>query len=284
MVDPSGHFFQFVIAAIIAVAAVAAVTSIATGIASLVASATGHERAAERLARVSQVSAYVSTPLIFVEGGGAVGGAAYLTSGAAAAAANDPLATAFSGPSFDRTLSTSPLEHTVTAVGEYGMSVGIMTVAFGVLGAATKTAVPWLSKAAGPTLRRFVARWGPKLGRIGFSPQAAASQAARMGRPFAMGLSDEGLEAFANARGATTWKQLPNPDNWRAGVLEKLADPNTPVHFNLNGVDIWKGVQRASSGRGTATDWELLQVQQNPQIWERFQFWKDGKPVENPFQ
>ena len=80
------------------------------------------------------------------------------------------------------------------------------------------------------------------------------------------------------------WEQLPNPENWRAGVLDKLADPNTPVHFNLDGVDVWKGVQRASSGGGGPTDWELLQIKQNPEFWHKLQFWKDGTPVENPFQ
>lgn len=51
---------------------------------------------------------------------------------------------------------------------------------------------------------------------------------AKGAKPFAMGLTDEGLEAFAQARGATTWKQLPHPENWKAGVMDKLADPKTP--------------------------------------------------------
>jgi hypothetical protein len=66
--------------------------------------------------------------------------------------------------------------------------------------------------------------------------------AAGNAKPFAMGLWDEGLEAFAQERGATTWKQLPDTTNWRSGVLDKLADPNTQVHFNLDGVDVWGGL------------------------------------------
>ncbi|OGX37530.1 MAG: hypothetical protein A3C53_04955 [Omnitrophica WOR_2 bacterium RIFCSPHIGHO2_02_FULL_68_15] len=181
LVDPSGNFFQFIIAAIIAIAAVAAVVSIATGVASLVASATGHERAAERLAKVSQVSAYVSTPLIFVEGGGAVG-AAYLISGAAAAAASDPVATAFSGPSFNSTPSTSPLQHTATAVGEYAIGVGITTAAFGALGAAAGAVLRPLGRAAGPSLRKIAARFGPKLGKIRFDPRTGRFRDTATGR------------------------------------------------------------------------------------------------------
>jgi hypothetical protein len=48
--------------------------------------------------------------------------------------------------------------------------------------------------------------------------------------------------------------------------VEKLADPNTLVHFNLDGVDVWQGVSRAAAGRGGATDWELLTIRQNPEF------------------
>jgi hypothetical protein len=103
-------------------------------------------------------------------------------------------------------------------------------------------------------------------------------------QPFALGLTDEGLEQFAAERGATTWKDLRDPTNWRTGVIEKLADPETPIHFNLNGVNPWLGVSRAAAGRGGPTDWELLMIQQNPQWWESIQFWENGIPVPNPFQ
>jgi RHS repeat-associated protein len=103
-------------------------------------------------------------------------------------------------------------------------------------------------------------------------------------RPFAMGLTNKGLDAFANARGATTWKQLPDVVNWKSGVLDKLADPNTMVHFNLDGVDVSQGILRAATGRGGPTDWELLSIHQNPQFWDTIRFWEGGKVVPNPFQ
>ena len=99
-----------------------------------------------------------------------------------------------------------------------------------------------------------------------------------------MGLTDEGLDAFASARGAETWKSLPDAANWRSGVLQKLADPGTPVHFNLDGVDVWGGLPRAAAGRGGSTDWELLQIYQNPQFQETIQFWRGGQTVANPLQ
>ena len=281
--DPSGNFFQFIIAAIIAIAAVAAATSIATGVASLVASATGHERAAERLAKVSQVSAYVSTPLIFVEGGSAVG-AAYLISGAAAAAASDPVATAFSGPSFNST--TSPLQHTATAVGEYAIGVGITTAAFTALGAAVRPAVPWLKKAAGPTLRKFAARWGPNLGRIRFGAEGAAGQAAKQGQNIALGLSKH-LDDFAESVGGSTCKEwaAADPANWKSAFMEVVSNPSNRVSLNLTGVDNpWRAVTRAAAGGNGATDWELLQIKANSQWWSRIKFFRDGEIVPNPFQ
>ena len=283
--DPSGNFFQFIIAAIIAIAAVAAATSIATGVASLIASATGHERAAERLAKVSQVSAYVSTPLMFVEGGGAVG-AAYLISGAAAAAASDPVASAFSGPSFSNT-SPSPLQHTAAAVGEYAIGVGITTAAFAAAGAALRPAIPWLKKAAGPTLRKFAARWGPKLGRIRFGAEnSLAGQAAKQDQNIALGLREH-LYDFAKSVGGSTWEEwaAADPANWRSAFTRVVSNPANRVSFNLTGVDDpWLAAARAASGGIGATDWELLQVQSNPQWWNRITFFKNGKIVSNPYE
>lgn len=98
--------------------------------------------------------------------------------------------------------------------------------------------------------------------------------------PLALGLTDAGLEQFAQARGAT----IATGENWQTTVLDALNDPNTTVHFNLDQVDVWQGVQRAASGQGGPTDWELLQIQQNPQSWDTLQFWKGGQPAPNPFK
>jgi len=67
-------------------------------------------------------------------------------------------------------------------------------------------------------------------------------------------------------------------------VLDKILDPNQKILFNLDGVDVWNGVSRAASGRGGATDWELLQIRQNPQAWDTIDFILDSAKVENPFK
>jgi hypothetical protein len=107
-----------------------------------------------------------------------------------------------------------------------------------------------------------------------------AAETTAANTPLALGLTDSGLAEFAQARGAT----IATGENWQSTVLNGLADPNTMVHFNLNGVDVWPGVQRAASGLGGPTDWELLQIQQSPQSWSTLQFWKGGQPVANPFK
>jgi RHS repeat-associated protein len=111
----------------------------------------------------------------------------------------------------------------------------------------------------------------------------AGAATVKAAKPFALGIREH-LGDFARARGAETYKNLPDPNKWKSGVLDALADPNRRVHFNLDGVDVWQGVQRASSGRGGATDWELLQIKQNPQFWDSLQFWKNGQQVPNPFK
>ena len=82
----------------------------------------------------------------------------------------------------------------------------------------------------------------------------------------------------------TTWKQFDDVENWKSQVLDRITDPEQKVLFNLDGVDIWSGVSRAASGRGGATDWELLQIRQNPQSWDTIEFFQGGSRVENPFQ
>lgn len=66
-----------------------------------------------------------------------------------------------------------------------------------------------------------------------------------------------------------------------AGVPGKLSDPNQRVLFNLDGVDVWPGVTRAASGRGGATDWELLQIRGGG--FPSLEFWQGGARVGNPF-
>ncbi len=100
----------------------------------------------------------------------------------------------------------------------------------------------------------------------------------------ALGISEH-LDAFASKQGASTWKSFPDPLNWKATTTEKLADPSTKILFNLDGpVETWAGAARAARGRGGATDWELLQIQQNPQWWGTIEWWKGGAKVGNPFE
>jgi len=100
-------------------------------------------------------------------------------------------------------------------------------------------------------------------------------------KPFAMGI-DAHLDAFAHQHGATTWKQFDNAANWKPQVLDRLADPNQRVLFNLDDVDIWGGIHRSASGRGGATDWELFQIKLND--FPNLEFWKGGQQVPNPFK
>lgn len=106
------------------------------------------------------------------------------------------------------------------------------------------------------------------------------AESAENGRPFAMGISDH-LDDFARSHGADTWKNLSDPTNWRAGVLEKLRDPKQRVVFNLDGVEVWPGLTRAASGRGGATDWELSQLRDGD--FPNIEYWQGGKRVGSPF-
>lgn len=84
----------------------------------------------------------------------------------------------------------------------------------------------------------------------------------------------------------TAPKSLPESqldgDAWKMGVTRMLEDPNQRVVFNLDGVDVWRGVTRAASGRGGATDWELLQIRSNS--YPNLEFWLGGVRVGSPFE
>lgn len=102
-----------------------------------------------------------------------------------------------------------------------------------------------------------------------------------------MGIKDH-LSEFARTHGADTWKSLPEAqagasvDAWRQGVLRKLRDPNQRVLFNLDGVEVWPGLQRAASGQGGATDWELMQIRQ--ESFPNLEFWRNGVREGSPFE
>ena len=163
---------------------------------------------------------------------------------------------------------------------------GVLGVAGGLLPFAGPVlrGMGFAAEAAGPALRSASAAAEVVAGATTEAAGATAEGLAAGTKPFAMGLDSAGLDAFAEARGATTYKNFADPMKWKAGVMNKLSDPNVIVHFNLDGVDVWRGVSRAAGGRNFgATDWELLLIRQNPQWWDTLQFWKGGSPAANPF-
>ena len=93
------------------------------------------------------------------------------------------------------------------------------------------------------------------------------------------------LDDFAKQRNAHTWKDFPDADNWQQGVMDALFDPDTEIVFNLDGVgNPWTAITKASSGRGGATEWELLQIKSNPEVWGRVIWYQNGSIVPNPFE
>ena len=90
------------------------------------------------------------------------------------------------------------------------------------------------------------------------------------GERIALGI-EEHLDAFAKNNSAITWKNFSKNDplNWKLNFHEAMNSPNNKILFNLDDVDVWAGITRASRGSGGATDWEFLQIRQNPQWWER---------------
>ena len=104
-------------------------------------------------------------------------------------------------------------------------------------------------------------------------------------RRVSLGIEDH-LDDFTRKNGAESWKQWAksDPAKWKSKFYEQLNDPNAEVIFNLDGVDVWKGVSRSSRNAGGATDWELLQIRSNPEWWSRIKWIKDGVEVANPFK
>ena len=100
----------------------------------------------------------------------------------------------------------------------------------------------------------------------------------------ALGIEDH-LDAFGRGLAAATWKVFaPDPLLWRADFLVVMNDPANEAFFNLKGIDdVWKSATLAARGGGGATDWELLQIELNPDWWPRITWWNDGVEVSNPF-
>jgi RHS repeat-associated protein len=110
----------------------------------------------------------------------------------------------------------------------------------------------------------------------------------------ALGLSEVdgdpmALQDFADSKGAESYHDWPSGgDDWVNEFKGYVKDGETPIHFNLTGID--DPVAAARTGRGTdplfdghATGWELSFIQDNPKSWSRVAFYRNGEHVANPF-
>jgi len=114
----------------------------------------------------------------------------------------------------------------------------------------------------------------------GAIPVAVEEEAA----PIAIGLKDT-LDDFAAGKGATTWKSFKDVVDWRPEMLKAFLDPKRPIFVNLDGpVQVWQGIQRSAAGVGGGMDWELYQIYQRPQIWDKITWFSNGAVTENPFK
>ena len=97
----------------------------------------------------------------------------------------------------------------------------------------------------------------------------------------------EYLDDFAKQRNAHTWKDFPDPDNWRQGVMDAIADPDTEILFNLDSIPYPKsaiGEVEARGYRAKSTSWELYQIYRNKNMWDRVTWYRNGSIVPNPFE
>jgi hypothetical protein len=127
-----------------------------------------------------------------------------------------------------------------------------------------------------------------------YDPTATGSSVAREGGPGGGGITaalgvNEYLDDFADAEGAQTWKDWANPSaSFESEFRRVIGDPTTQVKFNLQGVDNpWSAVQRVASlsTDASVTDWELSEIYQNPEWWDRITFYNGaGNPVPSPFK
>ena len=102
-----------------------------------------------------------------------------------------------------------------------------------------------------------------------------------------LGLEAHGLEDTAQIVNGTT---LMNDKNWMTTLETAIANPNTTFTFATDGLkggestytQVMGAVQRAASGRGSNTDWELFRLHQSGRI-EGVNFVNGGKTIPNPF-
>jgi hypothetical protein len=97
----------------------------------------------------------------------------------------------------------------------------------------------------------------------------------------------KGLPANAEKLGG---RHLMGSADWQADVLSAISNPNTRISVALDGLEgagtahsrVMAAVQRASSGRGSPLDWELMQLHQSGR-WSTTGFYEGGNAITNPF-
>ena len=125
----------------------------------------------------------------------------------------------------------------------------------------------------------------------------AAARLARL-TPSGTGLIDDvgdhvvlgksiGLEDRAAKIGG---RHLMGSADWQADVMAAISNPNTRISVALDGLEgagsassrVMGAVQRASSGRGSPLDWELMQLYQSGRL-STTTFYDGGRALTNPF-
>lgn len=94
-----------------------------------------------------------------------------------------------------------------------------------------------------------------------------------------------GLPEFAKRFNARTLMNV--KDGWQEEFMLIMSNLNTRIVVNLSSLEgsSLQAVQKALSGRHVLPfDWDLQQIWQNPQWWDRIKFFKDGVEVINPFK
>ena len=97
----------------------------------------------------------------------------------------------------------------------------------------------------------------------------------------------EYLKDFAKQRNAHTWRDFPDPDNWKQGVIDAILDPDTEIVFNLDNIDNpWSALTEVAikGERARATSWELCQIKSHREMWNRVTWYRNGSIVPNPFE
>ncbi|MFG2189294.1 DUF6531 domain-containing protein, partial [Nocardia iowensis] len=99
------------------------------------------------------------------------------------------------------------------------------------------------------------------------------------------------LQNFAEAVGAKSYHDWPSGgEDWVNEFKAYVRDGQTPIHFNLDGMDDAQWIASSQAARGLdpifdghATPWELSFIQDNRSSWSKVFFYRNGSRYDNPF-